>query len=115
MALIIDNQQMRNTTRYEAVQQNLLNPRDLLDNQIGGVVWSEQIGSVAPLPTPELSPLTMGVLQMMNADVEKRSGVSELGKGLNTDVVKYQNAADMVERLTNAGTRRLPGTGLSHF
>ena len=104
--LIIDNQQMRNTTRYEAVQQNLLNPRDLLDNQIGGVVWSEQIGSVAPLPTPELSPLTMGVLQMMNADVEKRSGVSELGKGLNTDVVKYQNAADMVERLTNAGTRR---------
>ena len=104
--LIIDNQQMRNTSRYEAVQDALKNPRDLLDNRIGGVVWSTQIGSVAPLATPELSPLTLNVIQMLNEDGEKRSGLSALGKGMNADAIRYQNAADMVDRLTNAGTIR---------
>ena len=46
--LIIDNQQMRNTTRYEATVGALKNPRDLLDNTIGGVIWSRQPGSVTP-------------------------------------------------------------------
>jgi hypothetical protein len=83
------------------------NPRDLIDNKIGGVLWSSRIGSVAPLPAPDLSPLTMGVLGMLKADNEARSGVSDLAKGMNTDVVKYQNAADMIERLTNASNRRI--------
>jgi hypothetical protein len=104
--LIIDNQQMRNNTRYEAVIGALKNPRDLLDSTIGGVVWSRSIGSVAPLAAPELSPLTMGVIQLLQQDGERRDGYSSLGKGMNGDAVRYQNAADMVERLTAAGTRR---------
>lgn len=104
--LILDNQQMRNNTRYEAVLGALKNPRDLLDNKIGATLWSRQIGSVAPLATPELSPLTFNVLQMMQQDVEKRDGYSALGKGMNGDAVRYQNAESMVERLTSAGTRR---------
>lgn len=105
--LIIDNQQMRNTTRWEAVQGSIKNPRELLDNPIGGVVWSRQIGSVAPLATPELSPLTFNVIEMLDQDKEERSGSSRLAQGLNTDVIRYQNSADMVERLTNASNRRI--------
>ncbi len=104
--LIIDNQQMRNNSRYEAVVGALKNPRDLLDAKIGGVVWSRGIGSVAPLATPELSPLTMGVIQMLDHDGDKRDGYSALGKGTNTDAVRYQNADSMIERLTEAGRRR---------
>lgn len=104
--LIIDNQQMRNNTRYEAALGALKNPRDLLDNKIGGVIWSRQVGSVAPLAAPELSPLTFNVLQMLDADSEKRDGYSSLGKGMNNDAVRYQNADSMIERLTTAGTRR---------
>lgn len=104
--LIIDNQQMRNNTRYEAVIGALKNPRDLLDGKIGGTIWSRRIGSVAPLATPELSPLTFNVIQMLKQDSEARDGFSALGKGMNTDAVKYQNADSMIERLTNAGTQR---------
>lgn len=104
--LILDNQQMRNTSRYEAIEGAIKNPRDLLDNRIGGVIWSEAIGSVAPLATPELSPLTMGAIQLLADDQEKRSGLSRLGKGMNMDAVTNQNSADMIERLTNAGTIR---------
>jgi hypothetical protein len=105
--LIIDNQQMRNTTRYEAVQGAIKNPRELLDNSIGGVIWSRSIGSVQALPTPELSPLTMAVVEMLDQDKEERSGVSRLSKGMNNDALRYQNAADMVERLTNASQMRV--------
>ena len=104
--LVIDNQQMRNNSRYEAVVGALKNPRDLLDGSIGGVVWSRAIGSVAPLATPELSPMTLAVVQMLQQDGERRDGYSSLGKGTNGDAIRYQNAADMVERLTQAGTRR---------
>ena len=105
--LIIDNQQMRNTTRYEAVQGAIKNPRELLDNNIGGVVWSRSIGSIQPLATPELSPLMLGVIEMLDQDKEERSGVSRLSKGMNNDALRYQNAADMVERLTNASQMRV--------
>lgn len=105
--LVIDNQQMRNTSRYEAVAGAIKNPRDLLNNQIGGVIWTRMTGSVKPLDAPELSPLTLPVIELMDRDREARSGVSRLAQGLSTDALRYQNAADMVERLTNNANRRI--------
>ena len=105
--LVIDNQQMRNTTRYEATVGALKNPRDLLDNTIGGVIWSRQPGSVVPLATPELSPLTMNVVQMLKADGDERNGMSGLAKGMEMGAVNNQNASDMIDKLTTAGRRRV--------
>jgi hypothetical protein len=103
---VIDNQNIVNNSRFEAVFDNLLNPRDLVENKTGGVIFTEQMGSVAPLPSPDLSPLTFNVLQMMKEDGEARSGLSSLTKGMNTAVLENQNAKDMVERLTNAAGAR---------
>ena len=104
--LIIDNQQMRNTTRYEAVQRDVKNPRDLLDNRIGGVVWTKRAGSVTPLATPELSPLTFQALEMLARDKEERGGTSRLAQGLNQDAVSNQNAESMIDKLTGLGNER---------
>ncbi len=105
--LIIDNQQMRNTTRYEATVGALKNPRDLLDNTIGGVIWSREPGSVTPMATPELSPLTMNVVQLLKADGDERNGMSGLSKGMEMGAVNNQNASDMIDKLTTAGRRRV--------
>jgi hypothetical protein len=105
--LVLDNQQMRNSSRYQALYGAVKNPRDLLDNRIGGVIWATRQDAVKALETPELSPLTMHVMQMLKEDNEARSGLSGLSKGMNTDAIRYQNAADMVERLTAAGSRRV--------
>ena len=105
--LIIDNQQMRNTTRYEATVGSLKNPRDLLDNTIGGVIWSRQPGSVTPLATPELSPLTMNAVQLLKSDGDERNGMSGLAKGMEMGAVNNQNASDMIDKLTTAGRRRV--------
>ena len=46
------------------------------------------------------------LVEMLDNDKEERSGMSRLAQGMNTDALKYQNAADMVERLTNSANRR---------
>jgi hypothetical protein len=106
--LIIDNQQMVNTSRTLALSNGgIKNPRDLLDNSIGATIWAKRPDAVSQLPTPMLSPLTMDVLAMMTADKDDRGGLSGLAKGMNTDAIKYQNADNMIDRLTTAGQRRV--------
>ena len=105
--LIIDNQNMANASRVVARVNGLKNPRDLLDNKIGTTLWANMDNAVVPLPQPMLSPLTMDTLAMMKSDSEERSGISGLAKGMNTDAVKYQNADNMIDRLTTAGQRRV--------
>jgi hypothetical protein len=51
--------------------------------------------------------MTMPILEMLQRDSEERSGMSSLAKGMNSNVLSSQNADSMVERLTNAGTRRV--------
>jgi len=103
---IIDNANIVNNTRWEAREQDLLNPRDLLDNTIGGVIFSDTGNAVRALDAPMVSPVTFQTLAMIQQDTEARSGMSSLAKGMNTDALRYQNAADMVERLTNSAKTR---------
>lgn len=107
--LAIDNQQMRNASRWEAVVGAVKNPRDLLDTTIGGVIWSRTLNSVQPLGAPELSPMTQSVIEMLEQDKESRTGSSRLAKGLNQGAVSNQNADSMIERLTNSSNRRIMG------
>ena len=44
---------------------------------------------------------------MFKQDKEERSGLSRLAQGLNQDALRYQNASDMVERLTTNANKRL--------
>lgn len=104
--LVIDNQQRINNTRYTAVPDFIHNPRDLIDNTTGGVIFMDRLDAIGQLEQPQLSPLTFSVLEMMSRDTEARSGLSSLTKGMNTDVLRNQNAADMVERLTNSASLR---------
>ena len=104
---VIDNMHITNNPRWEAVIDRIHNPRDLTDNVIGATIDVDAPGSVAPLMSPPLSPMVMGVLQMMESDSEERSGVSSLAKGMNQAAVSSQNADDMIARLTNAGQRRV--------
>jgi hypothetical protein len=106
LRLAVDNIAMSNTSRWKARHGFIKNPRELLDNNIGSVVWTKAMDAIEPMPTPPLSPNTLSVYEQINRDKEQRTGQSALSKGLNTDAIRYQNADDMVERLTNASNRR---------
>lgn len=104
--LIVDNQVRVNTSRYEAKRNSLKNPRELLEGHVGGVIWSNDGQSVRALEQPLLSPLTFNTLEMLDREKEERGAPSRLSQGLNTDAVRYQNADNMIERLTDAANKR---------
>jgi hypothetical protein len=105
--LIIDNQQIANSSRLGVLVGGLKNPRDLLENRIGAPLWMNRPDALRDIPTPQLSPLTFQALAMLKDDGQARSGMNDLAKGMNTDAVRYQNADNMIERLTTAGQRRV--------
>lgn len=110
MRLMIDNQARVNAGGVIARRNALMNPRELLENNIGGVLWvkSGQLGeAVMDRPQPQLSAATFAVLEMLDTQKEERTGNSRLAKGLNADAVSNQNADRMIERLTNASNRRV--------
>ena len=113
MRLLIDNNAMVNTSRYVGRKGAIVNPRELLDNNIGSTIWLKTQAGVPldmdlkPLPTPPVSPISFALVEELNKDKENRSGMSRLAKGLNADAVSNQNADDMIQRLTNASNRRV--------
>ena len=108
LRMIIDNQAMTNTSRWKARHGFIKNPRELLENNIGSVVWMKDTNAdLQPLPTTPISPIAFHVLEGLDREKEQRSGLSSLAKGLNADAVKNQNADDMIQRLTNASNRRV--------
>lgn len=105
--LILDNQQAVNTTRWKARKGVVRNPRELLENNIGSTIWLNDINGLEPIETPQLSPATFQVLDMLGAEKEARGGLSRLAKGMSGDAISHQNADSMIQRLTNASNRRV--------
>ncbi len=106
MRLSIDHVAMTNTSRWKARTGVIKNPRELLDNNIGSVIWTRDMNGLEPLEVPKLSEWTPRVYEQLEQDKEIRTGQSRLAKGMNSDAIRYQNADDMIERLTNASNRR---------
>lgn len=107
---VMDNMNITNNPRWEVNAGALENYRDLLDNVIGGVVETADNmppGQVRALDQPQLSPIVMGVMQMLDRDSEKRSGMSDLSRGLNQAAISNQNAENMVDKLSAKGERRV--------
>lgn len=107
---IMDNMNIANNPMWEANVSAIRDMRDLYDGVIAGVVETENgqpVGQVKALDMPQLSPLVMGVLQMLERDGEERSGVSTLSRGLNQEVIANQNAESMVDKVMSRGERRV--------
>jgi hypothetical protein len=64
-----------------------LNPREMLENRLGGLVNVRRPDSIAPLPQNNLNPFVFEVLKQLSADKEESTGISALSKGLNKDAI----------------------------
>lgn len=85
------------------------NPRDVIDNPIGGIIDTDQdpnrVGAVAPQPA--VSPATMGMMELLSQQKEMRTGDTRLGRGLSVqNVLTHQNSADMIAQLIEVGSDR---------
>jgi hypothetical protein len=103
---ILDHAVVANNPRYGVVKGALTNPRELLDNRLGGLVNVTRQDGIFPLPQAPLNPFVFQTIGMLDDDKEDVTGVSRLSQGLNKDAISNQNSEGMVEQLIGASMQR---------
>jgi hypothetical protein len=103
---ILDHTSITNNPRYTVLQGGLTNPREMLDNRLGGLVNITRPDAVAPLQQAGLNPFVYQTLEMLKASNEETTGVSALSQGLNKDAISKQNSQGMVNDLVNLSQTR---------
>ena len=121
MRNILDNIYTTNNGRY-AVIEGQVNLDDLLKNQSGGVVRQKTQGAITPLDVPQLSPDVYNMLDRLEADRGKRTGVTDRSRGLDSNTLHSNQAASSVSQLMTAAeqqidliARMIGETGVKHL
>ena len=103
---ILDHTLITNNPRMMVVKGALTNPKELIENRIGGLVNVTRPDGIMPLPQPGLNPFVFQTIQLLDEDKEEATGVSKLSQGLNKDAVSKQNSQAMVENLVTLSQQR---------
>lgn len=103
---IIDSAMLTNNPRWMVAKNGLTNPKELLDNRLGGIVNVKDMASIAPLHQPQMNPIVFSLVQGMEQLSESITGISAASIGLNKDVLSKQNSAGLVEQQTGASQTR---------
>jgi hypothetical protein len=103
---ILDHAMVTNNPRYTVVKGGLTNPRELIDNRVGGIVNVTRPDAISPMQQASLNPYVFQTMQMLDEEKEDTSGVSRLSQGLNKDALSKQNSAAMVEQLATMSQQR---------
>ena len=103
---ILDHAMITNNPRYTVLKGGLSNPRELIDNRVGGLVNITRPDAIAPMMQSPLNPFTFQTIQMLDENKEDTTGVSRLSQGLNKDAISKQNSAAMVEQLATMSQQR---------
>lgn len=103
---ILDHAVITTNPRYTVVKGSLTNPRELIDNRVGGIVNVTRPDAISPMNQAPLNPFVFQTIQLLEADKEDTTGVSRLSQGLNKDAISKQNSAAMVEQLATMSQQR---------
>lgn len=106
MRNIMDNIYLTNKGRY-AVVDGMVNIEDLISNEQSGVVRMKGANSVTPLPVPPLSGDVYNMLDRLEADRGKRTGVSDRSRGLDEGTLHSNQAATSVNQLMTAAEQQI--------
>lgn len=103
---IIDHTMITNNPRMMVVKGALSNPKELIENRLGGIVNVSRPDGLLPLPQAGLNSFVFQTIQLLDDDKEEATGVSKLSQGLNKDAVSKQNSSAMVENLVSLSMQR---------
>ena len=103
---IIDHTLITNNPRYQVVKGGLANPKELMENRIGGIINVLRPDSIMAMPQAGLNPFIFSTIEMIDSDKEQRTGISRLSQGLNKDAISMQISAEMVQELVSVSQIR---------
>lgn len=96
---ILDHTNITTNPRMQVLKGGVLNPRELLDNRLGGVVNTTRPDAIQPIHYASLNPFVFQTLELIKDHNEQTTGISALSQGLNKDAISKQNSQGMVEKL----------------
>lgn len=103
---VIDHALITTNPRYQVVRGGLVNPRELIENRLGGIVNITRPDAIMPMQQPALSPMVFQTMEKMEALKESITGTSDLQQGLSKDALSNQNSADLVQQMATLGQTR---------
>jgi hypothetical protein len=103
---VVDSTVRANNPRYQVIAGSLTNPRELLDNRMGGLVNVNRPDAIAPLPVNSINPISFSVLQWLDSSMEEVTGVSDVTKGADDSILSKQNSRGMVQDITTLAMQR---------
>lgn len=106
MRNILDNVNRLNTGRF-AVVEGAVNLDDLITNEAAGIVRMKQQGAVQELPTPSLPTDAYNMLDRLENDRGKRTGVTDRSRGLDTNTLHSNQAATSVNQMMTAAEQQI--------
>ncbi len=103
---ILDHTAITTNPRLQVLKGGVTNPKELLDNRLGGIVNVTRPDAVTPLPQANLNPYVFQTLELIKAHNEETTGISSLSQGLNKDAISKQNSGAMMEKLVSLSQTR---------
>lgn len=103
---VLDHTNLALNPRWEVVQGGLVNPKEMLDSRLGGLVQTTRPDAVRALEYPNLNPFVYQTLEMLKSNKEEQTGISALSKGLNKDAISSQNSNDMIDTMISVSQIR---------
>jgi ribosomal protein L29 len=98
---ILDHTATTTNPKWMVLNNTLANPRELLNNQLRGIVNVKNREGIAPLPYPNLNPFVFQSIEMLKGNKEETTGLSSLSQGLNKDAISSQNSQGLVNDLVS--------------
>jgi hypothetical protein len=97
---VLDHTAITTNPRWAVVSGGLLNPREMLENRLGGLVNVRRPDSIAPLPQNNLNPFVFEVLKQLSAGQGRVHGHllalegSEQGRDQLAELVRSDRPVD---------------------
>jgi hypothetical protein len=103
---ILDHTQITVNPRWGVVKGGLTNPKEMLENRLGGVVNMNRPDAIKALEYSNLNPFVFQTLEMLKSNKEESTGISALSQGMNKDAISTQNSQGLVEGLVTLSQQR---------
>lgn len=103
---VLDHTSITTNPRWQVVHGGLMNPKEMIENRLGGLVNVRRQDSIAPLAYPNLNPFVFEVMGKLGTDKEQSTGISSLSQGLNKDAISKQNSQGLVGDLVTLSGQR---------
>jgi hypothetical protein len=106
MRSVVNHVLITNNPKIMVGRNALANPRELMENRLGGLVNVTDPTKVIPFPQMPMNPYVFQTLQLLDQHKQESTGISSLSQGLNKDAISKQNSSDMIHELITVSQLR---------